>query len=599
MTEYTAPLRDIRFALNDVLDFGYHYATIPGGEDATPEVVDAILEEFGKLCENTLVPLYRSGDEEECQWQDGEVTTPKGFKAAYQQYAQGGWPSLSSDIDYSGQGLPSSLSHITGELAASANMGFALYTGGQSGAIETLAAFGSPEQRDLYERKLIEGEWNATMCLTEPHCGTDLGLLRTKAEPQTDGSYAITGTKIFITGGEHDLTDNIVHIVLARLPDAPQGTKGISLFIVPKVMSDAEGNLGERNSVYCGSIEHKMGIKASATCVMNFDGATGYLLGDVNRGLMAMFTFMNASRIATATQGVAHAELGFQKSLAYARERLQMRAPNGPQNPQGPADPIIVHPDVRRMLLTQKAFAEGNRMLVYFLSKQLDLSERGQNKETRQQAKNLLDLMTPIGKAFASETGFESANLGLQCFGGHGYIREWGMEQNVRDARISMLYEGTTGVQALDLLGRKVLGSGGVMLKTFTDQIQFFCQNESSNETIKPYINKLNQLIEEWHRLTKTIGDKALTDANEIGAASVSYLMFSGYICLAYFWTQAAAAASRKLDEGSEDKDFYQSKLTTAQFYFDHVLPRTRTCVETINAGAESLMALDAQHFQF
>lgn len=599
MSDYKAPLTDIRFVMNEVLNYPEHYLHLPGGEDAAPEVVDAVLEEFAKFCENVLVPLNRSGDEEGCRWEEGQVFTPLGFKEAYQQYATGGWPSISSDQELCGQGLPSSLGHILNEMTISANTGFALYTSGQSGAIETLAGFGTYEQRNLYERKLIEGTWNATMCLTEPHCGTDLGLLRTKAEPNADGSYHITGTKIFITGGEHDLTENIVHIVLARLPDAPKGTKGISLFIVPKFLSDDEGNLGERNLVHCGSIEHKMGIKASATCVMNFDGAKGYLLGDVNRGLMAMFTFMNASRIASATQGVSHAELGFQKSLAYAKDRLQMRSLTGPQNPEGPADPIIVHPDVRRMLLTQKAFAEGNRMLTHYLSMQLDLVERSADESVRKQAQNKLDFLTPIAKAFATETGFESANLGLQCFGGHGYIREWGMEQNVRDARIAMLYEGTTGIQALDLLGRKVLGSQGAILKAFTDQIDSFCSSQKESHVLQPMLAQLKEMTHEWLSVTQTIGQKSKINPNEIGAASVNYLMYSGYVCLAFFWAKAVVAALEKLDSDSTNSSFYQAKISTAQFYFDHLLPRTRTCVASIEAGAMSIMQIKDEHFQF
>lgn len=599
MTDYKAPLRDIRFVMNEVLDYEAHYSTFPGGEDASPEMVDAILQEFARFCENTVAPINRTGDEQGCTWHDGEVTTPAGFKDAYTAYAEGGWPSLSCDPTYGGQGLPPSLSRVVGEMLGTASTGFTLYTSGQNGAIETLAAFGTPAQRALYERRLITGEWNATMCLTEPHCGTDLGLLRTRAEPDADGSYAISGTKIFITGGEHDLTENIVHIVLARLPDAPRGTKGISLFIVPKFLSDADGRLGERNKVSCGSIEHKMGVKASATCVMNFDGARGYLLGEPNRGLMAMFTFMNTSRVAAAVQGVTHAELGFQKSLAYARERLQMRSLTGPKNPDGPADPIIVHPDVRRMLLTQKAFAEGNRLLVYYLAKHIDLVERSSDHATREASGRRLDFMTPIAKAFATETGFEAASLALQCFGGHGYIREWGVEQNLRDARIAMLYEGTTGIQALDLLSRKVLGSGGAMLTAFTDEIQRFCDRPDHGQALSPQLRRLQQLIGEWQSLTESIGQKAVANPDEIGAASVNYLMYSGYVCLAYFWLRAMACAGEKLQQQPADADFYRSKLLTGKFYFDHILPRTRACAAVIEAGAESLMALDQAHFQF
>jgi alkylation response protein AidB-like acyl-CoA dehydrogenase len=573
MYDYKAPIRDIRFAMNDVLNYPDHYAALPNGQDASPEIVDAILSEFGKFCEN-------------------------GYKEAYKLFAEAGWPSLSSEVEMGGQGLPASLSKVITEMLGSASIGFTLYTAGQSGAIETLSVYGDEHQRNLYERRLVDGSWNATMCLTEPHCGTDLGLLKTKATPQPDGSYRLSGTKIFITGGEHDLTENIVHIVLARLPDAPMGTKGISLFIVPKFHSDSDGNLKERNNVNCGSIEHKMGANASATCVMNIDDATGYLLGEPNKGLKAMFTFMNAARIATATQGVAHAELGYQKSAAYARDRLQMRSLKGPQNPDGPADPIIVHPDVRRMLLTQKVFAEGNRYLILFLSQKLDVSLYSDDPTQRQLAQSQLDFMTPIAKAFATETGCESANLAMQCFGGHGYIREWGLEQNVRDARISTLYEGTTGIQALDLLSRKVLGTNGAMLQDFTQEIEIFCEDHRNNENVANLITQLEGLVIEWKQLTQFIAEKAAKDVDEIGAASVNYLMYSGYICLAYLWTKAATVSSNMIETNTDEIDFYKSKINLANFYFDHILPRTHSCKLSIKAGANSLMSPREDEFK-
>ncbi|MEM1113173.1 MAG: acyl-CoA dehydrogenase C-terminal domain-containing protein [Pseudomonadota bacterium] len=597
--EYKAPLRDIRFALYEVLGYAEHFASLPRGEAATPETVDAVFDEFARLCEEVLEPIYRSGDEEGCTWDAGEVRTPSGFREAYLHYATSGWAGISSDPVYGGQGLPSSMSRVLGEMMGAANTGFTLYTAGQAGAIETLAAHGTPEQRDLYERQLIAGTWNATMCLTEPHCGSDLGLLRTKAEPQADGSYAISGTKIFITGGEHDLTENIVHIVLARLPDAPPGNKGISLFIVPKYLAGADGELSDRNRVFCGSIEHKMGIKASATCVMNFDGATGYLLGQLNRGLNGMFTFMNTSRVATAVQGVTHAELGFQKSLAYARERLQMRSLTGAKNPEGPADPIIVHPDVRRMLMTQKAFAEGNRMLVYYLARHIDVVEDGQDQAARAASQDRLDFLTPVAKAFATETGFESANLGMQCLGGHGYIREWGLEQNVRDARIAMLYEGTTGIQALDLLSRKVLGSGGKMVADFTQEIEHFCRSATGEPELEPYLIELRELVDEWRAISLRIAEDAEKDLEVVGAVSVQYLMYAGYVSLAYLWARAYSAALLGLAQSPQDADFYRAKQSTAAFYFEHILPRTRTCSEIISAGASSLMSLPEEHFRF
>lgn len=592
MTEYKAQTTDMLFAMNDVLGYSSHYASLPSGADATPDIVHAVLNEYAKLCENVIAPINRHGDEEGCTWQEGQVKTPVGYKEAYEQYREGGWPSLSSSIEVGGQGLPASLSKIVCEMLVSASPGFALYTAGQSGAIETIAEYGSEQQRALYETKLVSGEWNATMCLTEPHCGTDLGLMKTKAEPQVDGMYKITGTKIFITGGEHDLTENIVHIVLARLPDAPQGTKGISLFIVPKFLSDNDGNLGQRNLVHCGSIEKKMGVKASATCVMNFDGATGFLLGTENEGLKAMFTFMNAARIATATQGVSHAEFGYQQSLNYAKERLQMRALSGVKNPSGPADPIIVHPDVRRMLLTQKAFSEGNRLLNYYLAKQLDIAIESNSETERLAAKTRLDLLTPIAKAFSTETGYESANLAMQCFGGHGYIREWGVEQNVRDARIAMLYEGTTGIQALDLLGRKVLANNAHSLIAYTNELRAYWSSVNLPESLQPQLNKLLNYIDTWLGATHSIGERAKQNMEEVGAASVNYLMLSGHILLAHFWLQSAFVAINKQKENVEKKDFYLAKIETARFYFDHLLPRCEGYLASINAGADSMMSI-------
>jgi len=599
MADYKAPLRDIQFAMNELLEFPGHYAALPNGEEASPEVVSAIIEEAAKFCENVLAPLNRVGDEEGCQWNDGEVTTPAGFKEAYQQYVESGWPSMTHSAEHGGQGLPSSLGTVISEMVGEANWSWGMYPGLSHGAMNTVAAHGTEEQKETYLTKLISGEWTGTMCLTEPHCGTDLGMLRTKAEPNADGTYAISGTKIFISAGEHDMAENIVHIVLARLPDAPAGTKGISLFIVPKFNVAADGTLADRNGVKCGSIEHKMGIHGNATCVMNFDSAKGFLIGPPNKGLMAMFTFMNTARLGTAIQGLAHAEIGFQKSLDYARERLQMRSLSGAKNPDGPADPIIVHPDVRRMLLTQKAFTEGNRMLAYFAAKQVDLMERAESEEERKAADQLLSFLTPIAKAFMTETGYESANLALQCFGGHGFISEWGVEQNVRDCRISMLYEGTTGVQALDLLGRKVLGSGGELLKGFTKIVHKFCQAQADNEALREFIEPLTALNKEWGELTMHIGGKAMENADEVGAASVDYLMYSGYVTLAYFWALAAAKSQQTLAAGTSDEAFYKAKLSTARFYYQRILPRTQTCVATIKSGVNNLMELDVDDFAF
>ena len=597
MSEIKIPLRDMRFAMREMLNWDQHYASL-GYEDASPDVVDAILEEGAKFCENILAPINQVGDQQGCTWNDGEVTTPEGFKEAYQQFVEAGWPSLAHSVEYGGQGLPPSLGTALSEMVGTANWSWGMYPGLSHGAMNTLEAHGTDEQKQTYLTKLVEGTWTGTMCLTEPHCGTDLGILRTKAEPNADGSYAITGTKIFISAGEHDMAENIVHIVLARLPDAPAGTKGISLFIVPKFMPNADGSVGQRNGVSCGSLEHKMGIHGNATAVLNFDGAKGFLIGPPNKGLNCMFTFMNTARLGTALQGVAHAEAGFQKSLAYAKDRLQMRSLSGPKNPEGAADPIIVHPDVRRMLLTQKAFSEGGRMLTMLCAQQVDRTHVG-SEEDKKEADDLLAFLTPIAKAFLTETGYESANLGMQCFGGHGYIAEWGMEQNVRDARIATIYEGTTGIQALDLLGRKVLMSQGELLRKFTKVVHKFCQAEIDNEALAPFVSKLQEINKQWGDLTMHVGAKAMENPDEVGAASVDYLMYSGYAVLAYLWALAAKVANAQLAAGTEEQDFYRAKLATARFYYDRILPRTAAHAGAMQSGAENLMSLDAEHFVF
>ncbi|MDO6421301.1 acyl-CoA dehydrogenase C-terminal domain-containing protein [Saccharophagus degradans] len=595
MSDYKAPIRDIKFVMYELMGFEEHYQTMPNGEDASQDVVEAILEESAKFCENVLAPLNSVGDEQGCTWNDGVVTTPDGFKAAYEQFVEAGWPSMTHHTEYGGQGLPESLGTVLSEMTGTSNWAWCMYPGLSHGAMKTLELHGTEEQKSTYLTKLVEGAWTGTMCLTEAHCGTDLGMLRTKAEPNEDGSYAISGTKIFISAGEHDLAENIVHIVLARLPGAPEGTKGISLFIVPKFLPSDDGSVGERNQVACGSLEEKMGIHGNATCVMNFDGAKGYLIGPPNKGLNCMFTFMNTARLGTALQGLAHAELGYQKSLAYAKDRIQMRALSGVKNPDGPADPIICHPDVRRMLLTQKAFAEGGRMLIYFLAKQVDIESHAQNEADKAAASDMLALLTPIAKAFLTETGFESANLAVQCFGGHGYIREWGAEQNVRDARISMLYEGTTGIQALDLLGRKVLMSQGEVLRKFTKVIHKFCEANKDNAAISEFVEPLAQLNKEWGDVTMHIGLAAMENPEEVGAASVDYLMYSGYITLAYFWAQAALVASANLE--SSEKDYYASKIKTARFYYQRLLPRTQSLVTTMKSGAANLLDLTLEEF--
>jgi hypothetical protein len=597
MPDYKAPLRDIKFVMSELLNSDSHYANLDDAEDATPDTIDAIIQEGAKFAEQVLSPLNQSGDREGCTWSESGVKTPTGFKQAYSKFVEGGWPSLAADPNHGGQGLPGSLGIVMSEMNGTANWSWGMYPGLSHGAINTLEEHGTEEQKQTYLTKMISGEWTGTMCLTESHCGSDLGTLRTRAEPNMDGSYSITGTKIFISAGEHDLTDNIVHIVLARLPGAPEGTKGISLFVVPKCLPTQDGSAGERNALSCGSIEHKMGIHANATCVMNFDGAKGWLIGPENKGLNAMFTFMNVARIGTAIQGLGAAELGLQGSVAYAKNRLAMRALSGAKNPDSYADPIIVHPDVRRMLLTQKAIAEGARALIYLTAQKADIAQRGKTEEERKAADELLGFLTPIAKAFLTEIGYESASLGMQVLGGHGYIAEWGMEQNVRDARIGMIYEGTTGIQALDLLGRKVLMTQGESLKGFTKLVHTFCKENADNEQMKPFVEPLAAINKEWGELTMKLGMSAMKNREEIGAASVDYLMYSGYAVFAYLWAQMAKVAQDKLVEGSTEELFYNAKVQTARFYFTRMLPRTRAHAVTMLAGADTLLDMPEEAF--
>lgn len=595
MNEFRAPLPDMMFVLLELLNYEQHCQSLGVGSDLNDELVRAICAENARFCSDIIAPLNAVGDLQGCQWCDGQVTTPQGFKEAYQQYCAAGWPTIARPVAFGGQGLPQSMGILLSEMISAANSAWAMYPGLSQGAMHTLEAHGTETQKQRFLPALIAGTWTATMCLTEAHCGSDLGLLRTRAEPQADGSYRITGTKIFISAGEHDLAENIIHIVLARLPDAPAGTKGISLFVVPKYQILTDGQLGEHNHVYCGSIEHKMGLHGNATCVLNFDGASGVLLGEPNKGLNAMFTFMNLARLGTAAQSLAHAEVGLQKSLAYTQERLQMRSLSGIKNPDGPADPIIVHPDIRRMLLTQKALVEGGRMLIYFAALQIDIAQRSQEPAVRQGAEELLALLTPISKAFVTETSFESSNLALQCFGGHGYIREWGVEQNLRDCRIATLYEGTTGIQALDLLGRKVLPSEGRLLLSFTAMIDDLCTRLNGHSTLGKHAETLANLKLEWIELTAWIGVRAQKNPDEVGAAAVDYLMYSGCVVLAYFWLSAAAKASA--NEAHNEPVFYQEKMDTAEFYFVRILPRTLTFSVAIKAGAKSMMNVRGERF--
>jgi alkylation response protein AidB-like acyl-CoA dehydrogenase len=591
----------MRFLMKEVLDFESHYKTFPEGEEATPDMVEAIIGEMAKLCENTLAPLYQSGDEEGCKFENGVVTTPKGYKEAYDEFVAGGWQGLSHPVEFGGQGLPASLGLIKSEMMATANWSFTMYPGLSMGAMNTIQMHGSDQQLQDYLVPLTEGRWGGTMCLTEPQCGTDLGQVKTKAEPQKDGSYKISGTKIFISSGEHDLTENIVHIVLARLPDAPKGTKGISLFIVPKYLP---GKIGEDNGVSCGSLEKKMGIKASATCVMNFDEATGFLIGPENKGLECMFTFMNTARIGTSIQGLAHAELSYQGALAYAKERKSMRALSGKKEPDAIADSLIHHGDVRRMLLKQKAVAEGGRAMIYFAAQYADKmisAAQADNDEEYQKWDDELGFLTPILKGFLTEKGLEVANDGMQVFGGHGYIKEHGMEQIVRDARISTLYEGTTGIQALDLLGRKVLLlTKGKCVRDFSKKLVDFGTKNLRDPKLRPFAWKLLKIAAEWNYLTTRIMLVAAKDRDIVSTASYDFLMYSGYAMMAYFWALQAGVAKDKLENGgNEPAEFYQAKLATAEFYFDRMLPSAKAHADAALKPTKSTMQLKPEHFSF
>ncbi|AVN43962.1 acyl-CoA dehydrogenase [Pseudomonas aeruginosa] len=593
MPEYNAPLRDMRFLLNDVFDAPALWQRLPRlAERIDADTADAILEEAAKVTGGLLAPLNRSGDEEGAQWQDGAVRTPAGFREAYATYAEGGWVGLTGNPAHGGMGMPKMLAVQFEEMMYAANASFSLYSTLSAGACLALDAHGSEELKNRYLPNMYAGTWAGSMCLTEPHAGTDLGIIRTKAEPQADGSYRISGTKIFITGGEQDLTENIIHLVLAKLPDAPAGSRGISLFLVPKFLVGGDGALGARNAVHCGSIEHKMGIKASATCVMNFDGASGWLVGEVNKGLAAMFTMMNYERLSIGIQGIGCAEMSYQSAVAYARERLQSRAPTGPVARDKAADPIIVHPDVRRMLLTMKALTEGGRAFSTYVGQQLDLAKYAEDQEERSQAEALVALLTPVAKAFFTDTGLESCVLGQQVFGGHGYIREWGQEQLVRDVRIAQIYEGTNGIQALDLMGRKVVANGGLFLSIFSREVRAFAAG--ANAELAEFVTPLLTALDLLDNLTQGIVARAGNDPREIGAASVEYLHLFGYTAYAYLWARMAAAALRQREA---DPAFHDGKLATARFYFARLLPRVHSLAAAVEAGSESLYGLEAEQF--
>lgn len=596
MVTYRAPLDDISFLLHDVFDYSGTVAGLPGYEDADRELVDAVLEECAKFCENELLPLNLSGDEEGCVLKDGAVTTPKGFKEAYAAFCEAGWAGMACDPAYGGQGLPQALNSVVQELICSTNLSFGTYPGLSHGVYNALALHGDDKQKDFYLPKLTDGSWSGTMCLTEPHCGTDLGLIRTKALPQDDGSYKITGTKIFISAGEHDLTENIVHLVLAKLPDAPAGTRGISMFIVPKFMPNEDGTAGARNPATCGAIEHKMGIKASSTCVMNFEDATGWLVGAPHKGMRYMFTMMNTARLGVGIQGLGLAETAYQSAAAYAKERLQGRSLAGAMFPEKAADPIIVHPDVRKNLLTMAALTEGSRALATWVGMAEDVAQKHPDEATRQAADDLVSLMTPIIKAFFTDVGFDVTNLAMQVYGGHGYIREHGVEQLVRDARIAQIYEGANGIQGLDLVGRKMGQHMGRLLRRFFHPVQEFLEENQENPEMMDAVMALAKAFGRLQQATAWIAQEGLKDPEQAGAAATDYLKLFALVAVAFMWARMAKVALEKKAAG-DNTGFAERKLHLAQFYFARVLPQTSSLFATIMAGKEPLMAMEANAF--
>ena len=596
MPSYTPPLRDMRFVMHEVLDVVSTLKGLPKHADIDAETIDAVLEEGGKFASEVLAPLNAVGDEQGCTLDKSthEVTAPKGFKEAYAQYVEGGWPALSCDPAYGGQGLPHVVNQCFYEMLNSANQAWAMYPGLSHGAYECLHTHGTEEQKKLYLDKLTSGVWTGTMCLTEPQCGTDLGMLRTKAEPQPDGTYKLTGNKIFISAGEHDLAENILHLVLARLPDAPSGSKGISLFAVPKFKVAADGSIGERNGIWCGGLEHKMGIHGNATAQMVLENAEGTLVGAPNKGLPAMFVMMNAARLGVGMQSLGLTEVAYQNAAAYAKDRLQMRSLSGIKEPTKPADPILVHPDVRKMLLTARAYAEGGRALAVYTTLLLDREVATTDEAERAECADLVALLTPIVKAFFTDNAWNATSQCLQVFGGHGYIREWGMEQFVRDSRINMIYEGTNTIQSLDLLGRKILGDNGAKMKKFGKIIAEFVEEEGTDEAMQEFVNPLADLGEKVTKLTTEIGMKAIKNPDEVGAAAVDYLRVVGHLVFAYMWARMAKVALAK--QGGGDP-FYAAKLGTARFYFAKLLPETATLIRTARAGAAPMMDFEAALF--
>ncbi len=596
MPIYKAPVEDVQFLLNDVFQVD-RYDNLPGFSDASADVREAILGEAAKLSEEVLQPLNRVGDLEGCTRNgDGSVTTPKGFKEAFKQVAEGGWLGLAAPAEYGGQGLPVTLSQAVGEFQISANMAFAMYGGLTMGATAALLVHGTPEQKKTYVPKMVAGEWTGTMNLTEPHCGTDLGLLRTKAVRQADGSFKITGTKIFISAGEHDLTDNIIHLVLARIEGAPSGIKGVSLFVVPKVLVNADGSLGARNGVSCGSIEHKMGIHGNSTCVMNYDNATGWLIGEENKGMQGMFVMMNEARLGVAVQGLAQSEVAYQNAAAYARDRLQGRALTGTKAPDKPADPIIVHPDVRRVLLTIRAFNEAARAMVVWTALKSDVAHRSSDPKDRQEADDHMGLMTPVLKGYLTDTGFANAVQAQQVYGGHGYIAEQGMEQFVRDARIAMIYEGANGIQALDLVGRKLPRDGGRAVMAFFSEVISFAKDHGGDEAMKPYVAPLSTALGHLQQATTWLMQNAMMKPDNAGAAAADYLHLFGLVTLAYMWAKMAKVALDKIAAGGTTP-YLSTKLVTGRFFMERVLPETSAHLARLQSGCATTMELAAEAF--
>ena len=596
MPQYTPPLRDMQFVMHELLHVVDELKQLPAHADIDVDTINAVLEEGGKFASQVVFPLNQSGDEEGCSLDKTthDVKAPKGFKEAYAKYVEGGWPSLSCDPAFGGQGLPLVVNQAIYEMLNSSNQAWTMYPGLSHGAYECLRAHGSEAQKATYLAKLTSGQWTGTMCLTEAHCGTDLGLMRSKAEPLADGSYKITGEKIFISAGEHDLAANIIHLVLARLPDAPVGSKGISLFVVPKFLVNADGSLGARNAIFCGGLEHKMGIHGNATAQINLDGAVGTLVGQPHKGLAAMFVMMNAARLGVGMQSLGLTEVAYQNAAAYAKDRLQMRSLSGVKSPEKAADSIINHPDVRKMLLTARAYAEGARALAMWTTLLLDKQFGSDDALVREECADLAALVTPIVKAFFTDNAWIATSHCMQVFGGHGYIRQWGMEQFVRDARINMMYEGTNTIQSLDLLGRKVLGDNGAKLKKFGKLVAQFVEDEGTVDAMQEFVNPLAELGEKVTKLTTEIGMKAFKNPDEVGAAAVDYLRVCGHLVFAYFWARMAKVALEKLDGGDP---FYKAKLITARFYFAKLLPETAALIRAARAGSASLMELEEALF--